>query len=89
MARTVTPAIEQRSRTRGATNATYFAHNGVYSDPGYKTVDLDVRRTPDGNLRIELYRFDPGTVVVIGDRVFTVAETDLSGRAVVLTETTR
>jgi hypothetical protein len=85
MSRTYTPKIEPRHRGRGDTNASYYAENGVRSadrwtdesgvvHPGYETADIDVRRTKDGHLRIELYRLAPGTVVVVGGHTLTVQE---------------
>lgn len=38
--------------------------NGVHTDPGHKGALISLRNLPDGTFRIEVYRADPGILLV-------------------------
>ena len=48
--------------------------NGVRTDPGHKGALISLRNLPDGTFRVEVYRADPGILVVAAPSMSTVTE---------------
>lgn len=66
--RSYPPTIAPLDRTvpRHAASRLYIASNGAYTDPGYQAARVEVRRTPDGGLLIDVCAAYPGVQVHCG-----------------------